>query len=48
MKIALLPLDSRPCNYDFPQKIAFLRGVRISVPPKNIMDFFKTPSRHKA
>ena len=48
MKIALLPLDSRPCNYDFPQKIASLRGVRISVPPKNIMDFFKTPSRHKA
>ena len=48
MKICLLPLDSRPCNYRFPQQLANLRGVNLIEPPIDIMDFFKTPSNSRA
>lgn len=43
MCIVFLPLDSRPLNYDFPQKLAKLQNIEIKVPPKSIMDFFKKP-----
>lgn len=45
MKLAILPLDSRPCTYDFPRQLAQNCGVEVAQPPRAIMDFFKTPSR---
>lgn len=44
MRIALLPLDSRPCNLDFPCKLACLAGTDIVTPPKQILDYFIQPA----
>lgn len=35
--LALLPLDDRPVNYDYPQKLAEAGGVQLSVPPKEFL-----------
>ena len=43
-KLALLPLDSRPCNLKFPVKLAAAAGSEIVVPPKELMDDFKKPA----
>ncbi|MDR2068579.1 MAG: DUF4127 family protein, partial [Spirochaetaceae bacterium] len=32
MKISLLPLDSRPCNTLFPQKLAAIAGLSLNMP----------------
>jgi len=42
-KIAYVPLDDRPCNLKFPQKLAEIAGERLLVPPKEILGQFKTP-----
>lgn len=42
MKIAHLPLDSRPCNLLFPCQLAAWCGHACTVPPE--MDFFTTPA----
>lgn len=34
MKIAYVPLDERPCNYDFPRMISHGTAVEIFMPPK--------------
>ena len=40
MKICLLPMDSRPCNYTFPGQLAAIYGQdEVVVPPMEIMDF---------
>lgn len=44
MKITILPLDSRPCTYDFPRQLAEGCNVEVQLPPRAVMDFFKTPS----
>ena len=36
-KIAIIPLDERPCNYDFPQRIAAESDYEILVPPRSIL-----------
>jgi len=42
-KILLIPLDERPCNYDFPQMLAACTDYELIVPPKNILGKKKTP-----
>ena len=41
MKIVHLPLDSRPCNWQFPGQLAAWSGHECVVPTE--MDFFTTP-----
>lgn len=43
-KVIILPLDSRPCTYDFPVQIARGGGLTPCVPEMKEMDFFKIPS----
>ena len=43
-KIALVPLDSRPCNYRFPVKLARNAGCEIIVPPPEAMDHYTNPA----
>lgn len=33
-KIALLPLDDRPVNYDYPRQLAAIAGVEVLLPPR--------------
>ncbi len=40
-KIALVPLDDRPCNLKFPQKLARSAGLELITPPENILGSFK-------
>lgn len=44
MKIVYLPLDERPCNYAFAQRIAAGSPVRLAVPPIDILGRKKTPA----
>ncbi|MGF7145386.1 hypothetical protein HNQ56_003827 [Anaerotaenia torta] len=48
MKLALLPLDSRPCSYHIPKDLASLGKVNCVMPPLSIMDFFKEPSQFES
>ncbi len=41
--IAYVPLDDRPCNLKFPQKLAGLAGVELVTPPKESLGHFITP-----
>ena len=42
--ILFIPLDERPCNYDFPQKlINSTKGFKLLIPPKEILGKKKTP-----
>lgn len=43
MKILLIPLDERPCNYDFPQMLKN-KKCDILVPPKTILGNKKNPA----
>lgn len=43
MRIGLLPLDERPCNFKFPQYIAKIAGVDLSLPPKEILSKKRVP-----
>lgn len=42
-KIVFLPLDERPCNYDFPHKL-YGQTFDFIMPPRNILGDKKTPS----
>jgi hypothetical protein len=44
MKISLLPLDSRPCNTLFPQKLAALAGLSLHMPDSGFLDYFTRPA----
>ncbi len=48
MKISMLPIDSRPCTYNFPQQLVKLLGYDLNVPSIDQMDFFKQPSSYEA
>jgi hypothetical protein len=48
MKIGFLPLDERPCNFKFPQYIARIAGVELTLPPKEILSRKRTPADLKA
>lgn len=42
VRIALVPLDSRPCCEWFPQQIAEIAGVRLTTPPLDLLGKFMT------
>lgn len=45
MVILYLPLDERPCNYEYPKMIARLANdVRMVVPPKSLLSCKKVPA----
>ncbi len=44
MKIAVLPLDSRPCTSLFAPQLCKLAGAEVFTPPREILGFFKQPS----
>jgi len=44
MKTCILPLDSRPCSYNFVKDLAEIGNYEIVLPPMEIMDNFRTPS----
>jgi len=44
MKICVLPLDSRPCSYDFIEILSKIGGIECILPPMDIMDYFRKPS----
>jgi hypothetical protein len=45
MRIALLPLDSRPPNWQFPQRLAALAGVELVLPPREWLGTLHAPAR---
>jgi Protein of unknown function (DUF4127) len=46
--IALMPLDSRPCNVRFPRQIAAIGGSDLLTPPMPLLGRFNTPGRPDA
>lgn len=43
-RLALLPLDERPCNYRYPQLLGPVAGVEVLVPPPELMGHKKRPA----
>lgn len=43
MKIALIPLDDRPCNLKYPRKLVSSSNVEILIPPKECLGYFLDP-----
>lgn len=41
MKIVLLPIDERPCNYYYPSIQPFTNDVEVILPPENLMSHLK-------
>lgn len=37
MRVALVPLDSRPPNWLFPQRLAEIAGVKLELPPRELL-----------
>ena len=37
MRIALIPLDSRPVNWQFPQRLADIAGIELVFPPREML-----------
>jgi hypothetical protein len=48
MRIALLPLDSRPANWQFPQRLAELAGVELRLPPRELLGTLHCPAQQAA
>lgn len=46
--IALIPLDSRPCNWLFPLRLADIAGVRLFVPPLEFLGWREKPGDAQA
>ena len=42
-KVALIPLDDRPCCLDFPKKLGSIADVEVKSPPKEIIGKYLTP-----
>lgn len=40
-KIVYLPLDERPCNYDYPAHLGAIAGIPLLAPPSELMGHFK-------
>lgn len=43
-KIVYVPLDERPCNYEFPQHLAKMTDLMMIAPPKDILGQMKAPA----
>ncbi len=41
--LALVPLDDRPCNRQFPSQLAPLVGLEVQLPPRALLGWFTTP-----
>ncbi len=48
MKIVYLPIDSRPCNMDFPPQLLACAGASCVTPPLDAMDHFTRPADGEA
>lgn len=46
--IALVPLDSRPCNTQYPQVLSQMADHRILLPPADALDDFLRPADSEA
>jgi hypothetical protein len=44
MRLLLVPLDERPCNYRFPPYVARLGGASLAVPPLSLMGRAREPA----
>ena len=44
MIIGFLPLDSRPCTFDFPVQLACQAGAKVILPPKGNIAKYTEPS----
>ena len=44
----LIPLDSRPPCKEFTQNLAKIAGINLTVPPKYLLDDYRTPSQSNA
>jgi len=44
MTIGLIPLDSRPCNTQYPEQLAQMAGWQVLLPDNHLLDSFTTPS----
>ena len=47
-RIALLPLDSRPCNTQYPQVLGAMGGYEVILPPEAALDDFLQPAESQA
>ncbi len=47
MIIGFLPLDSRPCTYDFPVQLALKPGAQVILPPEGYISEYRDPSDTK-
>jgi len=45
LTVALLPLDDRPCNRQFPILLGPVAGARVLVPPKGLLGRFMRPGK---
>ncbi|WP_324716857.1 DUF4127 family protein [Carboxydochorda subterranea] len=43
-RVALLPLDERPCNHAYPVMLGAVAGIEVAVPPKELMGRKKEPA----
>lgn len=43
-RLALLPLDERPCNYRYPMLLGPVAGVEVMLPPADLMGHKKRPA----
>jgi len=48
LSIALVPLDDRPCNRQFPQQLAEITGGRLALPPREHLGWFTRPGNCEA
>jgi hypothetical protein len=48
LRVALVPLDDRPCHTRFPQRLAELAGVELLMPPRELLGRFLTPGQPTA
>ncbi|MBD3176489.1 MAG: DUF4127 family protein [Armatimonadia bacterium] len=43
MRVALLPLDDRPCHTRFPARLAEAAGIELLLPPRELLGWFDRP-----
>lgn len=41
---SFLPLDERPCNYNYPEYIGKISGMNVKSVPRELMGNFKNPA----
>ena len=46
-KVALLPLDSRPCNTQYVQVLSKIADIELTLPEDKYLDDFRTPSKEE-